>query len=384
MASIGFAVFFAVIMRSAQLGTYDRMISNVVKSSTGYIQLNAKGYHEDPSLDVVFAADDSLMHALRARDEVTAAYPRVSGYALAAGPHSTRGVAVMGLDMAAERQNMDLDDKLKKGRIPVGGRGVFLGTDLASYFDFDVGDTLVMIGQGHYGASAAGKYAVAGIGKFPTPEMDGSVVMMPLELAREFFSMPGLATEVLIDISDPDDLDAVRDRLLAHMDSTRYELHTWRELMPELVQGIQADNAGGLIMIFVLYLVVGFGIFGTILMMTQERQYEFGVSVAIGMRRVRLVAIMVMEIALLALLGAAIGIALSYPVAIYFHHHPISLAGGMKDTLEDYGWEPVLAASADIGIPLINAALIWFIAMVLAIYPIQNILRLNPMDAMKD
>lgn len=384
MASIGFAVFFAVIMRSAQLGTYDRMISNVVKSSTGYLQLNAKGYQNEPSLDDVFEATDSLLTGLGRHREVTAVYTRVSGFALAAGQNSTRGVAVLGFDMDAERENMDLDHKLRKGRIPAGGEGIFIGTSLASYFDLNVGDTLVMIGQGHYGASAAGKYAVTGIGQFPTPEMDGSVAMMPLALARSFFSMPGLATEVLIDIRDPRKLTAVRDELQSEIDTSKYELHTWRQLMPELVQGIQADNAGGLIMIFVLYLVVGFGIFGTILMMTQERQYEFGVQVAIGMRRIKLVLIMVMEVALLALLGAALGIAFSYPIALYFHAHPIPLTGGMRESIEDYGWEPVLSTSADIGIPLINAALIWVIAMILAIYPIQNILRLKPMDAMKD
>ena len=137
-------------------------------------------------------------------------------------------------------------------------------------------------------------------------------------------------------------------------------------------------------MVFVLYLVVGFGIFGTILMMTQERQYEFGVSVAIGMRRVKLAITTVMEVALLALLGAALGIALSYPIALYFHAHPIPLTGGMRETIEDYGWEPVLSTSADFGIPLVNAGLIWFIAMVLAVYPIQSILRLKPIDAMRD
>jgi ABC-type lipoprotein release transport system permease subunit len=59
----------------------------------------------------------------------------------------------------------------------------------------------------------------------------------------------------------------------------------WQEMMPELVQAIQADSAGGQIMLFILYMVITFGMFGTVFMMTAERKYEFGVLISIGMRR---------------------------------------------------------------------------------------------------
>jgi hypothetical protein len=39
----------------------------------------------------------------------------------------------------------------------------------------------------------------------------------------------------------------------------------------EIVQQIQTDNIGGQIMLGILHLIVGFGIFGTIVMMTNER-----------------------------------------------------------------------------------------------------------------
>ena len=36
------------------------------------------------------------------------------------------------------------------------------------------------------------------------------------------------------------------------------------------------------IVYFILYMIIAFGIFGTVLMMTKEREYEFGILVAIG------------------------------------------------------------------------------------------------------
>ena len=53
-----------------------------------------------------------------------------------------------------------------------------------------------------------------------------------------------------------------------------YELMDWKKLLPELVQTIQADSAGGIIILSVLYMIITFGILGTLLMMTAERMYE--------------------------------------------------------------------------------------------------------------
>ena len=66
---------------------------------------------------------------------------------------------------------------------------------------------------------------------------------------------------------------------------------TWKETLPEIEQTITADSAGGLIMAFILYVIVVFGMFGTVLMMTEERKYEFGVLISVGMSRIRLFGI---------------------------------------------------------------------------------------------
>ena len=59
------------------------------------------------------------------------------------------------------------------------------------------------------------------------------------------------------------------------------KIMTWKETLPEIEQTITADSAGGLIMAFILYVIVVFGMFGTVLMMTEERKYEFGVLISI-------------------------------------------------------------------------------------------------------
>jgi ABC-type lipoprotein release transport system permease subunit len=51
VASVFFAVFFALLMRSLQLGTYDHMFRNVIESYTGYIQVQHEDFWDTKTID---------------------------------------------------------------------------------------------------------------------------------------------------------------------------------------------------------------------------------------------------------------------------------------------------------------------------------------------
>ena len=81
----------------------------------------------------------------------------------------------------------------------------------------------------------------------------------------------------------------------------------WEELNPTLKQQIQGDNKSGVVFLFVLYVIIFFGIFGTVQMMLSERQREFGMMVSIGMKRGKLASILTVEMIFLGLIGSLSG-----------------------------------------------------------------------------
>ena len=54
VASVFFAVFFALLMRSLQLGSYDHMFRNVIESYTGYIQIQNEDFKDNSTVDNAF------------------------------------------------------------------------------------------------------------------------------------------------------------------------------------------------------------------------------------------------------------------------------------------------------------------------------------------
>ncbi|MFV1980801.1 MAG: ABC transporter permease [Rhodothermia bacterium] len=384
MASVFFAVFLAVAMRSMQFGTYDRMIDNVVNSFSGHIQVHKAGYWDDQIIDNAMALDDLPDRIASNVEHVTAVFPRIESFALVATDRKTKGALVIGLDPEQEEDMLGLTDKLVSGRLF--GRddeSVLIGEGLAKRLDLQVADTLVLLGQGYHGVTAAGKYPVAGILKFPIPSMNSGMLLMPFAAAQDLFVADGLATSLIVRLEGVGYIDEAYADIVSISDTTLNEVLTWKEIMPELVQTIQADNAGGVIMIAILYVVVSFGIFGTLLMMMNERQYEFGVLLSIGMSRLRLIRTTLFELLVLALGGALIGVAAAYPLQYYFKINPVRLTGEMAEVTEQYGWEPVLGTSTDIWISVAQTSGVLLITLVISVYAIVSLVRLKPVQAMR-
>ncbi len=101
-ASILFAVFFALIMRSFQLGFYDHMIKNAIESFSGFLQVQNIDYQDDPSLENTFQVNDSLMQLLENAGGIRAVVPRVESFALASSGNQTKGALIIGIDPVKE------------------------------------------------------------------------------------------------------------------------------------------------------------------------------------------------------------------------------------------------------------------------------------------
>lgn len=342
VSMVAFAVWISLIMRSYQIGSYDLMVDNVVHSWTGFFQIHAKGYQEDQILDNSFDEDFALDSLIGSFPDLDAA-PRLQSFVLSSYGNKTKGVLLTGIDPDAENRLTSIYDKLISGRFISGNdSGAVISSQLASFLGIKVGDTLVTIGQGFQGSSAAAVFPVRGIVRFPSPELDRQMVIVSISSAREFYNAPGKLTSIAFNMKDPDRLSETVKKLKAATDPEIYEVLDWKEMLPVLVQQIESDNISGMIMLGILYVIIGFGILGTVLMITNERIREFGMMMAVGMKKVKIILMQALEFFQMGILGILCGIALGFPVVLWFHYHPIPLSGELKKMMDEYGFEPVM------------------------------------------
>ena len=382
MASISFAVVLAIVIKSLQDGVFDNLIRNVVGFYSGYIQVHKKGYQDEQILENSFVFSDSLIRRIQ-QAPVEAVVPRLEAFALASAAEETKGCMVVGTDPEKENSLTSLGNKVIEGKYFSKDENVaLLSEGLARRLNLWVNDTIVLLGQGYQGAVAAGKYPIKGIVKFGQPQLNDGLVYLPLSAAQEFLSAENIVTSLALAIDKVEGLDAVRRSIESRIGKD-YEVMTWKEMMPDIENHIKADAAGFYVWSGILYIIIAFGIFGTILMMTAERKYEFGMLIAIGMKKMKLGRMLIAETILISICGTLTGMILSVPVVLYLRENPIHFTGDMAKAYENFGFEAIFPATVNGTIFLSQALVVLIISLLIGIYPLWNVSRLNPVRAMR-
>lgn len=406
-ASIFFAVFFAVLMRSFQLGTYSHMIHQSIESYLGYLQIQDPEYYYDPSIDNSFEYNQELIDEIAETEGIKAIVPRITSFSYASFGQQSKGTIITGINpekemeasnpkhhlvryrlsdsaineiknkfalsdnildlleqfantsfksMDAVKQALKLNDKehseiiagikkyakFKGEYLSQNDDGVLVSDKLSKFLKINVGDTLVLIGQGFHGASAAGLFPVRGIVKIPSIDLDNKLIYMSLNRAQEYLTMPGMISSLSINLKNPDDMLDVQEELTSKTDAQKYIVKNWEELNPTLKQQIEGDSKSGQIFMAILYIIIFFGIFGTVLMMIAERKREFGVLVAIGMKKSKLSFILTIEMIFIGLVGTISGLLTCTPIIILGYYNPVKLTGSLAKMMEDMGFDPVM------------------------------------------
>ncbi len=383
MTSIVLAACMAMFTRSMQKGSYENMISNAVKLSTGYFQIQANGYWENKSVDKTFISTPELLSKIKKNKEVEIVAPRLESFALASSGKHTKGTIIIATEPKIENELNKLSDKLISGKyLSAEDNQVLVVEKLAKYLQVNVGDTLVLLGQGYHGVTAAAKYRIKGIIKFPIPQLNNQLIYMPLKAGQEFYSAYDRVTTYSVMISNPDNLNSTVNAVKSKL-SDKYAVMDWTELNKEMVQVIKTDDVGGQIMLSILYMVIGFGMFGTIMMMTMERQKEFAIMVAIGMQKFKLFLVVLYETIMIGVVALIISLIITYPVLLYYFYNPVPLTGEMAQAMEMFGAEPIMPFSLDADIFINQTLAVIIIAFIASLYPLTKILRFEVLKAMR-
>ncbi len=382
VASVLFAVFLALLMRSMQLGSYDSMERNTVKNTTGYIQVHKKGYWDDKNINNMMEAK-GITEIINKTENVSLSTPRLESFALGSSGSHSKGIAVIGTRPDIEDQTSGLKNRLIRGEyLKTGDDGVLVVVNLARYLKLDLGDSITLISQGYHGVTAAGVYPIKGILEFPSAALNNKLLYMDLGQAQYLYGAPDMLTSVSIMLDNPAKLGKTMAEISQAI-GPAYEVMDWKELNPEIVQGIESDNISGKFMLGILYIVVGFGILGTIMMMTLERRREFGVMVSVGMQRYKLMIIVFFETLFIALVGVLAGIALALPLMYYLHLNPIPLSGEAAQAMTDFNADPVLPFSLELPIFYNQAIVVLILTLIAVVYPVIVLARFNLLKAIR-
>ncbi len=384
ICAVVFAAMLAIAMRGIQIGTYQANIKHAVSLFSGYLQVQKVGYLDNPSLQKSFRFDDNLRTILANEQQVTGFTPRVNAQGLISYKENSMGALIFGIVPDSEANVSIFKSKLNQGSFiqTDSSYSIILGYKLLQNLNAEIGDTVVVLAQGIDGSLGNFKYNIAGTVKIGSPEFDGTAIFMGLSALQELLAMEDRVNSVAISLVSLDQVDAFQKKLKTYLPKD-FDTPSWLEIMPDLKQSIELDNISGLIFLWILIVVVAFGILNAVLMSVTERFNEFGVALAMGMRNSTLVILVLIESFMIAVIGLIIGNIIALGINYYIFLNPIEFSGDFALMYEEYGFIPKIYSTLKPSVFINSTLNLLLISIVASFYPAFKVFKLEPLKGIR-
>lgn len=385
LLAVTFAVIASIAMRGIQEGTYELNIKNAVEMFSGYLQIQEKGYLNNPSLAKSFKPTEDLKSTLSKVDGIKAYSTRINADGLISFKDNSLGCAIFGLNPQSSQETSRIFSKLNEGRFftELESYEIVIGYKLLKNLKADIGDEIVILAQGFDGSLGNMKFKIVGTTKMGMQDFDAMSVFMDTKSAQELLSLYGRITALAIDINSFDDLYDIKEEIKANLKNEELVVLDWKELMPDFEQSIQLDNISGIFFLAILFVIVAFGILNTVLMSVTERFKEFGISLSIGMSNYKLVLVVLLETLFITIIGLILGNIIGFGINLYIFNNPIQFGSEYAWMYEEYGFLPRIEASLKFSVFFNSSISILIASVVAAVYPIIKVIRLEPLKGIR-
>jgi ABC-type lipoprotein release transport system permease subunit len=379
--AVSAGVALLLLMASVLTGEMRGALQNTINLQSGHLQIRAASYDENKvslKWEDLVANPQQVIDQLKTIPQVTVATPRLFASGIVTLGDQSRGVQVIGIDPASAasqpfRQGLIAGDFLS----PDDREGVLIGKPLANKLHINVGDKVNLLVNTSNGDVQQQLFNVRGVYTTNTTSYDENTLFMPLAKAQTITDTENHATIIFILLKDREQADAVA----AALQSSNYQIKTWRQLNELIVQ--TEDFAGAYMVVFYL-IVLGITatvVANTLVMAVYERTREIGVLSAIGMKGRRILAQFLVEGGLIATIGAVGGLILGGLLVAYFSRNgfPFDVGSmGLTGILLNDRIYPYLTVQDTINLTIVT----YIVTLIASLYPARLASRMEPVEAL--
>jgi ABC-type lipoprotein release transport system permease subunit len=292
------------------------------------------------------------------------------------------GVKIIGIDPENEIKVTDLNSKIISGKYidSTDRNPVVISERLAGKLKVSLKNKIIITVQDVNKNITGGAFRIAGIFRTDNSIFDeANIFVRGTDLSR-LTGLKGHETHeiaILLNKNETDDVTKTLSGMFPNL-----EVKSWKQLSPEAGYLVGAMNQYMFIFIIVILVALCFGIINTMLMVIMERIHELGMLMAIGMNRVRVFAMIMLETVFLSLTGGISGLILGYTAIKYFEKAGINLYF-WKEAFSELGYSAYIYPVSDTKTMAITVILVMIAGIISALYPAYKALKLNPSEAIR-
>ncbi|MFP4620064.1 MAG: ABC transporter permease [Bacteroidales bacterium] len=408
MIAVTIGMIGGIFSSSVFKGMSDQRVKEAIKYETSHIQVHHPTFMENQELKYTLENSAEIADQIEAMPEVQSVSRRMEVPVMIKSTVTGTGVRLMGIDTKKEKEVTDIYKAVydstdlieqygfrnperisrflkdscgsyfgKKTR----ARQIVIGEELAEQLKADVKSKVVVNLQTSEGNLTGGVFRVAGIYRITNSAFENTVAFVKRDALSDLTGLPGeSAHELAIRLRDDNQLQGLMNKL--EIQYPDLSIMSWKDIQPELGMITQWLDVMLYFVMIIILLALGFGIVNTMLMVVMERVKELGMLMAIGMNRIRVFTMIMLETIFLSLTGGVIGMVLAALLINYFGNAGINLKA-FAQGFEAMGYNPMLYPEIGTTFYFSITGLIILTAIIASVYPAVKALKLNPAEALR-
>lgn len=382
LLSVAFGLWTGIFIVAFYEGIIQQRIRSAIDNELSHIQIHHPAFRDEQDLRFDLRSADSLTDLLRTMPAVRQCSRRIVATGMVTTPAGSSGAIINGVNPADEAAMTSLSAKVRDGAFfsAAGKNEVLIGQALAKKLRLQTGRKLVITLTDRSGEISSAAFRVRGIFRTASQPFDETNLYVRLEDADRLGAMEGRVVQVAVRLHKDQDTDTLAAQLRNGFPFL--EVKTWRELSPEMELLVVTTGQTIYIFMGIIMLALAFGIINTMLMAILERTREIGMLLALGMARIRIFWMILLETLLLVLAGAPAGMIPAILTVMYTRKNGIDLSVA-SDVLSSFGWDTRVYPILEPGMLLRVLALVAITALLSALLPARRALRLKPADALR-
>jgi len=400
--ALGLGLTLLLISLGLLDGSHEQMVGNGVRFGTGHVVIQARGYQETGSLELLLPArvvstTGEFLRTGTLKHVVRGVSPRLLASGLLSSAANASGVSMMGVIPQEERAVSLIPQRIVEGNYLNDDQqsGVVIGAELARNLAVKIGAKVVLMTQAVQppdteatdaggGEMQSTLLRVTGIFRTGIQAIDAHVIQLPLPEAQALLGVTNRVTQVAVLLEREGDSLRVAQTLRKQLTGAPVEVLPWRESMPTLAQLFLLDEAFNYVMNGVVLAMVGLGILNTILMRVLERRYEFGLCSALGLRPVQLGVMIMGESLALTAISLALGLVLGLSVQHYFATAGLDLRWFFHSSFPTaLVFDPIIYSRLSLTRIASSVGIVFLTAIVISLYPALKAARTELPGALK-
>ncbi len=310
---IAYAFLAYLFMDSIMAGMEEMSFKNIIDFDTGHIQIANSDYWEEREeipLDNLIYLDQEMRESLEDIDELSGISPELRfATTLNNGIDELPAIGV-GVDPEQYKKVFITQDYLVAGTMfSLGEYQAIMGANLARLMDLKINDNITLLVRTKEETFNAIDVEVVGLFNTPNPMVNGSTVLIPLDIAQQSLNVENSVSLITLKLNQEKDTKIT----IANLNRTfqRKDLnlraYSWQESAETVIALSVAKKAGASVILAVVLLIGIVGIINNIILSALERTEEIGMMKALGMKEMEIVLVFMVEAVGIGIMGGIFG-----------------------------------------------------------------------------